>query len=134
MHGAGTPSGLAAGNPWFCEYGPDLSRGFRALEVWFALKEHGIRALAGKVEDNCDQAAYLAKKVDAHPDLERVAPVSLNIVCFRFVGPAGTDLGHLSTVIVMDLAGHGDRRAVNDDPARRRRDPRQHHQPSQPVC
>ena len=38
------PRGLAAGNPWFCEYGPELSRGFRALKVWFHLKEHGCSA------------------------------------------------------------------------------------------
>lgn len=103
------PRGLAAGNPWFCEYGPELSRGFRALKVWFALKEHGIRQIAAKVEDNCDQAAYLAEKVDAHPDLERLAPVSLNIVCFRYVGKQspGADLNRLNTEIVMDLQVEG---------------------------
>ena len=35
--------GLAGGDPWFCDYGPELSRGFRALKVWFTLKEHGAR-------------------------------------------------------------------------------------------
>ncbi|MGI9383983.1 MAG: pyridoxal phosphate-dependent decarboxylase family protein, partial [Methyloligellaceae bacterium] len=79
------PRGLAAGNPWFCEYGPELSRGFRALKIWFALKEHGIKRIAEKVEDNCRHAAYLAEQVRDHPDLELSAPVALNIVCFRFV-------------------------------------------------
>ena len=108
------PRGLAAGNPWFCEYGPELSRGFRALKVWFALKEHGFRRIAEKVEDNCRQAAYLAAKVEAHPELELSAPVSLNIVCFRFVGAAsgdadlaGADLDHLNAEIVMDLQEEG---------------------------
>ncbi len=103
------PRGLATGNPWFCEYGPELSRGFRALKVWFALKEHGFRRIAEKVEDNCRQAAYLAAKVEAHPDLELSAPVSLNIVCFRFVGPASpaVDLDRLNTEIVMDLQEAG---------------------------
>ena len=103
------PRGLAGGNPWFCEYGPELSRGFRALKIWFALKEHGIRRIAEKVEDNCRQAAYLAEKVEAHPDLELMAPVSLNIVCFRFTGQSlsAAELDRLNTEIVMDLQESG---------------------------
>ncbi|MEM7222853.1 MAG: pyridoxal-dependent decarboxylase [Pseudomonadota bacterium] len=103
------PRGLAGGNPWFCEYGPELSRGFRALKVWFALKEHGIERIAEKVEDNCRQAAYLAELVEAHPELELSAPVSLNIVCFRYRG-AGIDevaLSRVNTEIVMDLQERG---------------------------
>ena len=37
--------GLAAGAPWPCDYGPDLSRGFRALKTWFTLKVYGTDAL-----------------------------------------------------------------------------------------
>ncbi len=103
------PRGLAAGNPWPCEYGPELSRGFRALKIWFALKEHGIRRIAEKVEDNCNQATYLAAEVEAHPELELAAPVSLNIVCFRFVAPGRTsdDLNAINGEIVMDLQERG---------------------------
>lgn len=99
------PRGLAAGNPWFCEYGPELSRGFRALKIWFALKEHGIRRIAEKVEDNCRHATYLAGLVEEHPDLELSAPVALNIVCFRFVAPSLTtqQLNDLNAEIVMEL-------------------------------
>jgi aromatic-L-amino-acid/L-tryptophan decarboxylase len=49
--------GLAGGDPWFCDYGPELSRGFRALKVWFALKEHGARRFGAMIERNCDQAS-----------------------------------------------------------------------------
>ncbi len=103
------PRGLAGGNPWFCEYGPELSRGFRALKVWFALKEHGIKRIAEKVEDNCRQAAYLGSLVQAHPDLELSAPVALNICCFRFVVPARSveELNTLNSGIVMDLQESG---------------------------
>ena len=64
-----------------------------------------IRRIAKKVEDNCRQAAYLAERVEAHPELELATPVSLNIVCFRFIGqsPPAADLNHLNTEIVMDL-------------------------------
>ena len=83
---SGAARGLAAGDPWFCEYGPELSRGFRALKVWFTIKEHGVRRLGAKIDENCRQARYLAERVLDQPDLDLMAPVSLNIVCFRFVG------------------------------------------------
>lgn len=99
------PRGLAAGNPWFCEYGPELSRGFRALKVWFQLKEHGIKRITEKVEDNCRQAAYLGELVTANEHLELATPVSLNICCFRFYAPEQTDeaLNKINAEIVMDL-------------------------------
>lgn len=76
--------GLAAGSPWPCDFGPDLSRGFRALKVWFTLKAYGRAKLGAMVERCCGLAAYLAQKIDASPELERLAPVALNIVCFRY--------------------------------------------------
>jgi len=105
----GAPRGLAGGNPWPCEYGPELSRGFRALKIWFALKEHGIRRIAEKVEDNCRQAAYLAEKVEAQPELELAAPVSLNIVCLRYTAPGKSkdQLKAINGEIVMDLQERG---------------------------
>jgi aromatic-L-amino-acid decarboxylase len=103
------PRGLAAGNPWFCEYGPELSRGFRALKVWFHLKEHGITRIVEKVEDNCHQAAYLGELVRARAETELLTQVSLNICCFRFVAPDLTDtaLNRINEEIVMDLQESG---------------------------
>ncbi len=75
--------GLAAGEPWFTDYGPDLSRGFRALKVWFTIKEHGARGLAAAIERNCEQARYLQSVIEGDPDFEPAAPVTLQIVCFR---------------------------------------------------
>ena len=105
----GAPRGLAGGNPWFCEYGPELSRGFRALKIWFALKEYGVHRIAEKVEDNCRQARYLAELVEAHPSLELCAPVSLNIVCFRFIvaSKSEDELADLNREIVMNLQETG---------------------------
>jgi glutamate/tyrosine decarboxylase-like PLP-dependent enzyme len=75
--------GLAAGVPWFTDYGPDLSRGFRALKVWFTIKEHGAKRLAHAIERNCEQARRLHSLIDKDPLFEVVAPVELQIVCFR---------------------------------------------------
>jgi glutamate/tyrosine decarboxylase-like PLP-dependent enzyme len=82
--------GIAAGSDWFSEYGVQLSRGFRALKVWMSLKEHGVQKFGRMVQQNMQQAQYLAGLIDAHPDLERLAPVQLNIVCFRY-NPGGLD-------------------------------------------
>ncbi|HEX9054275.1 MAG TPA: pyridoxal-dependent decarboxylase [Gemmatimonadales bacterium] len=79
--------GLAAGTLWFSDYGIQLTRGFRALKVWMSLKEHGLDRYARLVRQNIGQARYLAQLVRQAPDLELLAPVPLNIVCFRYVAP-----------------------------------------------
>ena len=101
--------GLAGGDPWFCDYGPELSRGFRALKVWFTLKEHGARRLGAAIERNCDQARYLAAQIAETDGLELMAPVALNIVCFRFrrAGLSPAELDRLNVDIVGDLQESG---------------------------
>ena len=83
--------GLAAGDYWPSDYGMQLSRGFRALKAWMLLKEHGVETYAAQVRKNVAQATYLAALVDEAPDLERLAPAPLNIVCFRYVGRAAPE-------------------------------------------
>lgn len=76
--------GLAAGDPWPCDLGIELSRGFRALKVWFTLKEHGTARLGAAMERNCAQAQSLARRIAARPPLRLMAPVPLQIVCCRY--------------------------------------------------
>ena len=85
-----TDAGLANGDIWPCDLGIELSRGFRALKVWFTIQEHGTLALAEAIERNCAQAESLAARVAEQPILRLVAPVSMQIVCFRFE-PPGVD-------------------------------------------
>ncbi|HWA80046.1 MAG TPA: pyridoxal-dependent decarboxylase [Acetobacteraceae bacterium] len=102
--------GLAGGHPWPCDFGPDLSRGFRALKVWLTIKVFGAERLGAVVETSCALAARLADRVAAEPELELLAPVALNIVCFRYAGgraDAGWDLDALNTAIVADLQEAG---------------------------
>ena len=101
--------GLAGGSPWFTDFGPDLSRGFAALKVWFTVQEHGLDRLGAAIDRNCRQAAHLAELVAREPRLELKAPVALNIVCFRYVG-GGHDaeaLGPLNQEIVYELHERG---------------------------
>ncbi|KYG24711.1 cytochrome D ubiquinol oxidase subunit I [Bradyrhizobium sp. AT1] len=76
--------GLAAGAVWPCDLGPDLSRGFRALKTWFTLKTFGTDRLGATIARSCALAKYLETRVLAEPRLELLAPVNLNIVCFRY--------------------------------------------------
>jgi glutamate/tyrosine decarboxylase-like PLP-dependent enzyme len=89
--------GIAAGSEWFSDYGVQLSRGFRALKVWMSLKEHGVQKFGRMVQQNMQQAQYLAGLVDVYPNLERLAPVQLNIVCFRY-NPGELDDAALSAL------------------------------------
>lgn len=76
--------GLAGGSPWPSEFGPDLSRGFRALKTWFTLRVYGTAALGAQISRCCVVARHLAARVEASAELELLAPVPLNIVCFRY--------------------------------------------------
>ncbi len=98
--------GLAAGGVWPCDLGPDLSRGFRALKVWMTLSVYGADRIGAIAQQTCDLAAILANRVDREPALLRLAPVALNIVCFRYVAADG-ELDRLNADIVMDLQEAG---------------------------
>jgi aromatic-L-amino-acid decarboxylase len=96
--------GLAAGSPWPCDFGPDLSRGFRALKTWFTLKAYGADKLGAMIGRTCRLAKYLEAKVVAEPRLQLLAPVMLNIVCFRF---RCEDANAVNAEIVADLHESG---------------------------
>lgn len=75
--------GLGGGEPWFCDMGVDLSRGFRALKVWGALKVHGRESFASAVTRCCELAHRMGKSVERRsPTLLLAAPVRSCICCF----------------------------------------------------
>lgn len=76
------------GLPWFSEYGVQQTRGFRALKLWMTLKHLGRDGVRNLVGRHLALAEHLADLVDAAPDLERMAPVELSIVCFRYAPEA----------------------------------------------
>ncbi len=89
---ASSARGLAAGRPWPVDYGPELSRGFRALKIWAQITALGTEALGAAISRNCAQAKLLAELVDAEPSLERLAPVASSVVVFAHVdGDAVTE-------------------------------------------
>lgn len=105
----GERQGIAGGSPWPNDFGLELSRGFAALAVWFQLREQGTERLGRAIHRNCLQARELGAAVAAEPALELLAPVSLNVVCFRYLGPA-LDEGardRLNRRIVVELQCRG---------------------------
>lgn len=101
--------GLAGGGPWPSEYGIDLSRGFAALSVWFQLKEMGTEKLGTAIYRNCLQAKWFGACVTQSTDLELLAPVALNIVCYRYCHAALSASEHndLNREIVVELQCRG---------------------------
>ncbi len=94
--------GMAAGSPWPCDFGPDLSRGFRALKTWFTLQTYGSEKLGRVILKTCMLAQYLKEKIEAEAVLELMAPVALNIVCFRY---RSTDSVNANIVLAMQESG-----------------------------
>jgi len=109
--------GIAAGSFWAVDFGPELSRGFRALKVWSHFLEHGTRKLGASIHRNVEHARVLAAAIDEADELERLAPVVLQIVVFRYVPPAGVSsargpfdaaaLDALNDAIVIELQESG---------------------------
>lgn len=96
--------GLAGGSPWPCDFGPDLSRGFRALKTWFTIKAYGAEKLGQAISGTCALARYMRSRIEQTPMLELLAPVSLNIVCF---GYRSVDADEINAQIAVDLQESG---------------------------
>ncbi len=97
--------GLSAGSPWPCDYGPDLSRNFKALKVWFTLQVYGADRLGEMMDQTCEVARYLERRIASEPELELLAPVSLNIVCFRYRAQHGVNELNSALVIALQESG-----------------------------
>jgi glutamate/tyrosine decarboxylase-like PLP-dependent enzyme len=92
---------------FLADYGLELSRGFRALKIWMAFKEQGAAKFGRLIAQNIAQAGYMAAQVEAHPLLELIASVDLNIVCFRHVAANEDAAKALNTEIMLRLQEAG---------------------------
>jgi len=103
------PGGPATATTSFADLGIQLSRGFRALKVWMALKADGVRKYGRLIQQNVDQAAYLTGLVRNSDHLELTAPAPLNIVCFRYTVSGRDDepLNDLNRNILVRLQESG---------------------------
>lgn len=69
-----------------CDYGIQLTRGFRALKLWMSLRVFGIGAFRRAIERGFELAEYAEQKIAALPDWEVVSPAQMAIVAFRYKG------------------------------------------------
>jgi aromatic-L-amino-acid decarboxylase len=67
------------------DWGIPLGRRFRALKLWFLVREYGVEGLRERIRRDVANAQWLKEQVDAAPDWERLAPVPLQTVCLRHV-------------------------------------------------
>lgn len=90
----------------FFEESIELSRPFRALGLWLSLRYFGLEAFRQSIRDDLELAKLLAQAIDAEPKLQRLAPVALSAVCFRFRRHSG-NLDLLNRQILDRVIRHG---------------------------
>jgi aromatic-L-amino-acid/L-tryptophan decarboxylase len=100
------------GPPWFSEYGPQQTRGFRALKLWATLLHAGREGATALVGQHHRLAQYLGEKIAASPDLELCAPITLSIVCFRYKPKdwrrSDGELNALNKKVMQELQAQGE--------------------------
>jgi len=69
----------------FWNYGPELSRRFRALKIWLTLRYYGAHRIAAAITEDNALAGYLAELVEQAEDFELLSQPQLSICCFRYL-------------------------------------------------
>jgi aromatic-L-amino-acid decarboxylase len=90
----------------FFEESMELSRPFRALKLWLSLQYYGLQAFQESIREDLRLAQVLADAIDGEPRFERLAPVALSAVCFRYIGSGG-DLDGLNRSILNRVVRRG---------------------------
>lgn len=66
------------------DWGIPLGRRFRALKLWSVIRMYGVEGLREKIRYHIKLAAELSELISHEPDFEMLAPLTINVVCFRF--------------------------------------------------
>ncbi|MFY0591703.1 pyridoxal phosphate-dependent decarboxylase family protein [Roseivirga sp.] len=89
------------------DWGIPLGRRFRALKLWFVIREMGVEGIQKKIREHVALGKWLAKQVIDHPDFELMAPVPLNTVCFRFTSAKEDRLDDINEQIMNTINKSG---------------------------
>ena len=66
------------------DWGIQLGRRFRALKLWFVIRNFGVEGLQSKIRNHIKWALELQEKIKEHPAFEIMVPATMNVLCFRF--------------------------------------------------
>lgn len=94
--------------PWFSEFGPQQTRGFRALKLWLALKHVGVEGYRRLITRDIRLTKMLREKMQSRSDFEVVTAGPLSITCFRYTPSGATDLEALNRSILGIVQNKGD--------------------------
>lgn len=72
----------------FCDYGPQLTRSFRALKLWMSLKTFGAETFADAVAHGFHLARFAECILTERPNWTVVTPAQMGIVTFRYEPPS----------------------------------------------
>ena len=92
------------------DWGVQLGRRFRALKLWFVIRNFGVEGLQEKIRFHIELGQYFAQLVEKHPDFEVLAPVPFNTVCFRYAPEGLNDMNRinaLNEMLIKDLNNSG---------------------------
>jgi aromatic-L-amino-acid decarboxylase len=95
----------------FRDWGIPLGRRFRALKLWFLIREQGVAGLQARLRRDLENAQWLREAVDAAPGWERMAPVPLQTVCVRHLpqGVQSEEAVAPHNLRIADKVNHGGR-------------------------
>ncbi len=94
--------------PWFSEFGPQQTRGFRALKLWLALKQIGLEGYRQLITRDINLTKLLQQKIQARPEFQLVAAGPLSITCFLYAPPGAADVTALNRSLLSLVQSQGD--------------------------
>ena len=93
--------------PWFAEYGPQQTRGFRALKLWLAMQQLGVAGYRQLISRDVALAQLLRAKIAERADFELMAAGPLSVTCFRYAPTGVHDLRALNRGLLEVVQSQG---------------------------
>jgi aromatic-L-amino-acid decarboxylase len=91
----------------YMDYGIQLGRRFRALKAWVIFRSFGREGMAARLREYSRLANVLTEWIKSDARFELAAPVSMGVVCFRFVGDDERKIDQLNGEIVEKINASG---------------------------
>src|SRR5213083_727421 len=91
----------------YMDYGIQLGRRFRALKAWVIWRSLGREGIVARLREQIRLANLLAGWIKSDDRFELAAPVSMGVICFRFVGGDQNEIDRLNSQIVERINAAG---------------------------